>query len=113
MNFVDFIFRQYYNGNNLIDRGKGDMKNIFDLTGKRALVTGSTQGIGYAIAKALHENGAEVYIHCSSDDCKAKQVAAIGTTCLCFLYTHHFVEVLFLKLAISQTILNINTHSAG
>ena len=76
MNFVDFIFRQYYNGNNLIDRGKGDMKNIFDLTGKRALVTGSTQGIGYAIAKALHENGAEVYIHCSSDDCKAKQVAA-------------------------------------
>ena len=76
MNFVDFIFRQYYNGNNLIDRGKGDMKNIFDLTGKRALVTGSTQGIGYAIAKALHENGAEVYIHCSSDDSKAKQVAA-------------------------------------
>lgn len=37
--------------------------NLFDLTGKRAIVTGSTQGIGFAIAKALHDNGAEVYLH--------------------------------------------------
>ena len=37
--------------------------NLFDLTGKRAIVTGSTQGIGFAIAKVLHDHGAEVYLH--------------------------------------------------
>ena len=36
---------------------------MFNLTGKRALVTGSTQGIGYAIAKCLAAQGAEVIIH--------------------------------------------------
>ena len=36
---------------------------MFDLTGKRALVTGSTQGIGFEIAKMLAEHGATVYIH--------------------------------------------------
>ncbi|MEM7651365.1 MAG: 3-oxoacyl-[acyl-carrier-protein] reductase [Pseudomonadota bacterium] len=35
---------------------------MFDLTGKTALVTGATGGIGGAIAKALHANGAHVGI---------------------------------------------------
>lgn len=48
---------------------------MFDLKGKRALVTGSTQGIGYAIAKALIACGAEVYIHCSASEEKAKKIA--------------------------------------
>ena len=34
-----------------------------DLSGLRALVTGSTKGIGCAIAEALAENGAEVAIN--------------------------------------------------
>ena len=49
---------------------------MFDLKGRRALVTGSTQGIGYAIAKLLAERGAEVYIHCSGDEAKASSIAA-------------------------------------
>ena len=47
----------------------------FDLSGRRALVTGSTQGIGYAIASCLAEHGAEVYVHCSRDTEKAQRIA--------------------------------------
>ena len=35
---------------------------MFDLTGKKALVTGATGGIGAAIATTLHAAGAEVVI---------------------------------------------------
>lgn len=35
---------------------------MFDLKGKTALVTGSTQGIGFEIAKILSDHGAKVYI---------------------------------------------------
>ena len=34
-----------------------------DLSGKRALVTGSVQGIGLAIAKALAGSGARIGLH--------------------------------------------------
>ena len=40
---------------------------MFDLTGKRALVTGSTQGIGFEIAKTLAEHGATVFVHGASN----------------------------------------------
>lgn len=36
---------------------------MFDLTEKTALVTGSTQGIGFEIAKCLSEYGAKVFVH--------------------------------------------------
>jgi gluconate 5-dehydrogenase len=35
----------------------------FDLTGRTALVTGSSRGIGKALAKALLEGGARVIVH--------------------------------------------------
>jgi len=48
------------------------MKNLFDLSGKRALVTGSSQGIGREIAAALAEFGADVMVHCARDIAKAR-----------------------------------------
>ena len=53
----------------------GADKIMFDLTGKKALVTGSTQGIGFAIAKCLSEHGAEVFVNGAFSEDKVKNAA--------------------------------------
>lgn len=47
---------------------------MFDLNGKKVLVTGSSQGIGSAIAEMLAQAGAEVFVHASSSLEKARHV---------------------------------------
>ena len=47
---------------------------MFELQGKRALVTGSSRGIGRAIALALAEAGADVIVHCTGRVDAAAQV---------------------------------------
>ena len=52
----------------------------------KVLITGSTQGIGLAIAKAFVERGDEVIVHCSKDLEKAERIckeigAAKAVTC--------------------------------
>lgn len=49
---------------------------MFDLEGKRALVTGSSQGIGKAVAAMLAKCGAEVIVHGSSSEEKCRKAAA-------------------------------------
>jgi 3-oxoacyl-[acyl-carrier protein] reductase len=44
------------------------MKPMFDLTGKAALITGASGGIGAAIARALHEAGATVGLSGTRED---------------------------------------------
>ena len=41
--------------------------NIFDVSGKKAIVTGGTRGLGYGMAEGLLEAGAEVVIVGTSD----------------------------------------------
>ncbi len=48
---------------------------MFDLSGKKALVTGATGGIGGAIARALHAHGAHIGISGRNED-KLKTLAA-------------------------------------
>lgn len=50
------------------------LNNIFDLTGKVAVVTGGARGIGESIAYGLKEAGAKVYIHGSNFE-RTKKVA--------------------------------------
>ena len=52
------------------------LKEKFDLTGKIALVTGSTRGIGKAIGDALEEYGAKVIRH-NTKVCDLSDPAAI------------------------------------
>ena len=59
------------------------LNNLFDLTGKRALITGSTKGIGYTLAKGLAFAGAEVIInarHQSTVDDVQAQFTELGLT---------------------------------
>ncbi|MFG1213133.1 SDR family oxidoreductase [Xanthobacter flavus] len=51
-----------------------------DLTGKTALVTGSSEGIGFAIAKGLSQAGATVVVNGRSEAKVAEAVARIGGT---------------------------------
>ncbi|MEM9434384.1 MAG: SDR family oxidoreductase [Pseudomonadota bacterium] len=54
-------------------------QNLFDLSGKRALITGSSQGIGYALAEGLTAHGAEVVLN-GRDAAKLSAAAAtLGT----------------------------------
>ena len=56
------------------------MRNLLDLTGKKALVTGGSRGIGNRLARALHDAGAEVVIFYNNTDARdlAKEMQGEG-----------------------------------
>jgi 2-deoxy-D-gluconate 3-dehydrogenase len=60
--------------------------NLFRLDGEVALVTGSSRGLGAAMATALAEAGADVVLHdrcCAGDTEKAiKQMTGVRTACI-------------------------------
>lgn len=57
------------------------MKNLFDVSGKVAVVTGGSSGIGAMMARGLLENGAKVYITARKEDrlrAKAQELSEYG-----------------------------------
>ena len=63
---------------------------IFDLTGRRALVTGSSQGIGLALAKGLAQAGASVILNGRDATKLAASAAEVpGAQVLAFDVTDH------------------------
>jgi NAD(P)-dependent dehydrogenase (short-subunit alcohol dehydrogenase family) len=60
-------------------------KPLFDLTGKTAIVTGGTKGIGLAISLMLADHGADIVVASRTvDDCDkvAQQIEAMGRKAL-------------------------------
>lgn len=62
-----------------------EIKNLFNLKGKNALVTGGSQGIGKAISLALAEYGANIVINFRSDrklaEETAREIILLGVKC--------------------------------
>src|SRR5580692_8247251 len=68
-------------GKSARDRPMAAAFELFELTGKRALVTGSSQGIGLALARGLAEHGAEIVLNgrdAGKLDAAAAKLAAAG-----------------------------------
>jgi gluconate 5-dehydrogenase len=64
--------------------------NMFDLTGKRALITGSSQGLGLALAKGLAGAGAQLVLNGRDESRLAAAADAVpGAQMLAFDATEH------------------------
>lgn len=55
---------------------------MFDLTGRKALVTGASGGLGSAIARALHARGAVVCLSGTRQDALERLAAELGERCV-------------------------------
>jgi 3-oxoacyl-[acyl-carrier protein] reductase len=89
---------------------------MFDLTGKTALVTGATGGIGGAIARALHRQGATVAVSGTRAEALALIAAELGERTLelpCNLADREAVEALVPKAEEVMGRLDILVANAG
>lgn len=85
---ADFI-DQNYSVKSLIKNQKSKMKSLFDLSGKTALITGSTSGMGKAIAYAMGLHGAKIVVSSNDttgvietvEEFRAENIEAIGVEC--------------------------------
>lgn len=95
------------------------MKNMFDLHGKTALVTGASYGIGYAIAKGFAEAGAKIVfndineelVQKGLDSYKADGIDAKGY--VCDVTDEKAVEELVSKIEAEVGLIDILVNNAG
>ena len=62
---------------------------LFDLSGRTALITGSSQGIGHTLARGLKEAGARVVLNGRNTEKLARVAAELGADALPFDATDH------------------------
>ena len=89
---------------------------MFDLTGRTALVTGATGGLGGAIARALHARGAKVALSGTRAEALEALAAELGEGCAvlpCDLGDRAQVEALALKAEAALGSLDILVNNAG
>lgn len=95
------------------------MSNLFDLTGKRALITGSTQGLGLLMATGLAEHGAEVIINgrsaerCQQTVEELQQAGFQAAACAFDVTDPQAVEAAIAKIEATQGPLDILINNAG
>ncbi|MGL4526844.1 MAG: SDR family NAD(P)-dependent oxidoreductase, partial [Aestuariivirga sp.] len=87
---------------------------MFSLKGRVALVTGASRGLGFAMAKALKENGAEVIVNARNGAELAEAAARIGAEAMAFDVTDAAVSRAALEdIATRHGKLDILVNNAG
>ncbi|HBI10924.1 MAG TPA: gluconate 5-dehydrogenase [Franconibacter pulveris] len=95
------------------------MGNLFDLTGKTALITGSTRGLGFAYAAGLANAGASVILNGTSEqhmDKALAQLNAQGFNARGFLFnvaSEEEIERVFSQLDAENVHVDIVINNAG
>jgi gluconate 5-dehydrogenase len=87
---------------------------MFSLEGRVALVTGASRGLGFAMAKALAENGAKVIVNARNKDELSAAAAKIGAEAMAFDVTQSKVARAALEdIAARHGKLDILVNNAG
>ncbi len=99
---------------------KNDLTNLFDVSGKTALVTGGSRGIGEMIAAGLLANGVKVYISsrkaAACEETASRLQEQFGGTCVALpadLSTVDGAEGLAKRLSEQEDKLDILVNNAG
>ncbi|HNX88465.1 MAG TPA: gluconate 5-dehydrogenase [Paludibacteraceae bacterium] len=93
--------------------------NLFDLTGKNALITGATYGIGFSIATALAEAGATILFNDVNQDLVNKGIAAykdLGITAhgyICDVTDENAVNQMIAQIENEIGVVDILVNNAG
>ncbi len=94
------------------------MQNLFDISGKVAVVTGGSRGIGAMIARGFVENGVKTYI-CSRDLAEASETAEVlskAGTCIALqadLSTLDAIETFVAEISSREERIDILVNNAG